>query len=422
MEIDVERQRQAREYARIRRRSALLEMALVVVGFAILFATGLDRWLRDLLQSTTQGFPLLGWQPLAGWFPWQILLYFLVILLVFTIIAIPQTYYSGFILPRRYGISIMTFKAWLNNTLKSATLGLIFQAVLISLIYALLAFQPQWWWLWGGILLLFFSVVMANLAPILLLPLFYRFQPLPEGELTQRLMALATRAHTTVRGVYSMGMSDKTTTTNAALMGLGQTRRIVLGDTMIDRYTPDEIEVVLAHELGHHVHQDIWKFILSQSILTLGGLYVANLLLHQIVERQHYYTSLTDPATIPFLVVLAGLYGLIITPLGNIYSRYIEYQADEYALQSTQKVVAFQTAMTRLANQNLTDIEPSPIIEFLFHSHPSVSKRLKHANAFAATRNQALSASFKADSRSATTSTDPSGMLSSGSSTPDSAH
>src|SRR5205085_12201958 len=126
--------------------------------------------------------------------------------------------------------------------------------------------------------------------------------PLPEGELTERLLALALRAHTKVRGVFSMKMSDKTTAANAASMGLGNTRRIVIGDTMLDRYTTDEIEVVLAHELGHHVHADIWKLITSQSILTLGGLYLVNVVLHWAVDTQHIYASFADPATMPLLV------------------------------------------------------------------------------------------------------------------------
>jgi STE24 endopeptidase len=278
----------------------------------------------------------------------------------------------------------MSLQAWLIDLLKSFVLGFILEVCAIELIYALLAYQPQTWWLWVAVIMLFFSVVMANLAPILIFPLFYKFKPLPDGELTQRLLELTNRANTKVRGVFSMEMSSKTTAANAALMGLGNTRRVVLGDTMLDHYTTDEIEVVLAHELGHHVHHDIWKLIISQSILTLGGLYVANLVLHWAVETQHYYLTLTDAATIPFLFLLTGIFSLVVMPLGNSYTRAIEYQADEYALQSTQMVDAFKSAMTRLANQNLSDIEPSPIVELLFHDHPSISKRLKHADALAA--------------------------------------
>src|SRR5437660_1483405 len=130
--IEVERQQQARKYARIRRRLSLLEMVIVAVGLVIVFSAGLDKWLRDQLQGFAQSFSLLNWQPLASWFPLQLLLYFLIITLVLTVVFIPLAYYAGFVLPRRYGISVMTFKAWVVNRLKGATIGFIFQAVLIS--------------------------------------------------------------------------------------------------------------------------------------------------------------------------------------------------------------------------------------------------------------------------------------------------
>lgn len=376
-ELDAERQQKAREYARIRLRLSFVSLAIAAISVLVVLSTGLDRWLRDQLQG-------LSWQPVHGWFPLQILAYFVILVVVYQIITTPLAYYSGFVLSHRYGMSTMSIGAWLVDLLKGFFLSLVLEVVLIELIYALLAYQPQWWWLWVGIILLLFSVIMANLAPVLLLPLFYKFKPLPEGELTQRLLALTERAHTKVRGVFSMEMSTKTTAANAALMGLGNTRRVVLGDTMIDRYSTDEIEVVLAHELGHHIHGDIWKLIISQSLLTLGGLYVANLALHWVVEGLHHYQSLTDAATMPLLFLLTGLFSLIVMPIGNTYTRAIEYQADEYALSSTKMVDAFKSAMTRLANQNLAELEPVPIVEFLFHDHPSIGKRLKHADEFAA--------------------------------------
>ncbi|HZU68107.1 MAG TPA: M48 family metallopeptidase [Ktedonobacteraceae bacterium] len=377
IEIDAGRQQKAKEYARIRRRLSLVNMAIGAAGVIILLATNLNSWLRDLLQP-------LGWQPVAGWFPWQVLAYFLILMLGYEILTAPLAYYNGFVLPHRYGLSTMKLSGWLGDLLKGLLLGLVLEGLAIELVYVLLAFQPASWWLWVAIVMLFFTVIMANLAPVLILPLFYKFTPLPEGDLSKRLLALAERAHTRVRGVFTMHMSSKTTAANAALMGLGNTRRIVIGDTMLDRYTPDEIEVVLAHELGHHVHRDIWKLIISQSILTLGGLYIVNLILHWAVDTRHYYPALADASTIPLLLALLGAYGLIIMPLGNAISRLIEYQADEYALQSTGMVEAFKGAMKRLANQNLSDVEPSPIIEFLFHDHPSVGKRLKHADEFEA--------------------------------------
>lgn len=375
VELDLERQQKAKEYARIRRRLSYLNMGIGVVGVFILLFTNLDIWLGEQLHG-------LSWQPVAGWFPVQILVYFLSLILAYEIITAPIAYYSGFVLPHRYGLSTMSLQSWLGDLFKGLALGLVLEVLVIEFVYMLLALQPQTWWLWVGLALLFFSVVMANLAPILILPIFYKFTPLPEGDLTKRLLALAERAHTRVRGVFTMQMSNKTTAANAALMGLGNTRRIVVGDTMLDRYTPDEIEVVLAHELGHHVHHDIWKLIISQSILTLGGLYLVNVVLHWAVETQHIYNGLADAATIPLLLALMGAFGLIVMPVSNGFSRAIEYQADEYALQSTKMVEPFKSAMTRLANQNLSDVEPSPVIEFLFHDHPSINRRLRHADEF----------------------------------------
>jgi STE24 endopeptidase len=413
MEIDTERQQKAREYARLRRQLSFVNIGIAVIGIIFIFWSELYIGLRDWLQP-------LSWQPVTGWYPLQVVAYFLILMLGYQIITSPLAYYGGFTLPHRYGLSTMTLRSWLADFFKGLILGLILETVVIELIYLLLATQPQMWWLEVAVILLFFTVIMANLAPILILPLFYKFTPLPEGELTQRLLALAKRAHTRVRGVFTMHMSSKTTAANAALMGLGNTRRIVLGDTMLDRYTPDEIEVVLAHELGHHVHHDIWKMIVSQSVLTLGGLYLINLALHWAVDVEHYYLSLTDVATMPFVLILTGLFGLIVMPIGNWLSRAIEYRADEYALQTTKRVDAFKSAMTRLANQNLADVEPSPLVEILFHDHPSIGKRLKHADAFA--ERYALNASLSAESLAPTSSIEPLGMPSSGSSRPDSAH
>ncbi len=396
--IDVERQEKARAYARLRRRLSYVSIGLGLICVLVVLGAGLDKWFRNVIQGAASGIPLLTWQPLAGWFPLQIIAYFVLIFVAYEILTLPLGYYSGYVLPHRYGISVMSMRAWLKDLGIGFGLNLVLEAAFISLVYALLAWQPQWWWLWAGLIILFFSVIMANLAPILIFPLFYKFTPLPEGELTQRLLSLAARAHTQVRGVFSMGMSNKTTATNAALMGLGNTRRIVLGDTMIDRYTTDEIEVILAHELGHHVHRDIWKLIVSQTILTLLGLFVANLVLHWVIDQQHYYRALTDPATLPFFFLLIGIFSFLVMPINNGYTRAIEYQADEYALQSTGKGEAFKSAMSRLANQNLAEIEPAPIVEFLFHSHPSIKKRLQHADDFMARPGYAISASLRAES------------------------
>lgn len=375
VELDPARQQKAKEYARIRRRLSFLGLGIGALGVCVLLLTGLAGWLRDLLHP-------LGWQPTSGWFPVQVLVFFIIVILVYELASAPLAYFSGYVLPHRYGLSVMSVKAWLRDVVVGLALELALGIAALEAIYFLLATQPLAWWLWVALALLFFSVIMANLAPILLFPLFYKFHPVPEGDLTKRLLALAERAHTRVRGVYTFDMSSKTTAANAALMGLGNTRRIVLGDTLLKAFTDEEVEVILAHELGHHVHNDIWKSLALQSLLTLGGLYIVNVIFHWAVETRHLYQGFADPATLPLLLALIALFGLLVMPLNNGYSRRIEYQADEYALQSTRMIEPFKSAMTRLANQNLAEAEPSPLVEFIFYSHPTINKRLRHAETF----------------------------------------
>ena len=227
MEIDVERQQKARDYARTSRRLSYISLGIGVVIILIVLSVRIDAWLRDVIQSAASWLPLLNWQPRGGWFPWQIVAYCLIAFLVYEILTFPLSYYSSYTLPHRYGISVMSKAAWFRELGIGLLLNLVLEIIFVSLLYTLLALQPQLWWLWLAVIILFFSVLMANLAPILLYPIFYKFTPLPEGELTQRLLALVAKANTRVRGVYTMEMSRKTTATNAALMGLGNTRRIV---------------------------------------------------------------------------------------------------------------------------------------------------------------------------------------------------
>jgi len=183
VELDLERQQKAKEYARIRRRLSFVSMGIGVIGVFILLFTNLGIWLEDQLQA-------FSWQPITGWFPIQILVYFLILILAYEIITAPIAYYSGFVLPHRYGLSTMSLKSWLGDLFKGLALGLVLEVLAIEFVYLLLALQPQTWWLWVALAMLFFSVVMANLAPVLIFPIFYKFTPLPEGDLTKRLLAL----------------------------------------------------------------------------------------------------------------------------------------------------------------------------------------------------------------------------------------
>ena len=231
--------------------------------------------------------------------------------------------------------------------------------------------------------MLLFTVLLSNLAPILIMPLFNKYVPLGDEhkELADRLLELARRANTKVKGVFKFDMSKRTKAANAALTGIGNTRRIVLGDTLINEFSTDEIETVLAHELGHHVHRDIPFLITFGTLSTTLSLYLASLALNWAIGY-FGFTGPADVAAFPALGLIFGAYGLITMPIENAVSRWRERMADDYALQATGKKEAFASAFTRLANQNLGEVDPEKWVVFMFYSHPPLGERIAKANAW----------------------------------------
>ncbi|MFI5276568.1 MAG: M48 family metallopeptidase [Ktedonobacterales bacterium] len=378
--LDADRQEQARRYSHQQQWLSLAGLALSAALVGVLLFSGLSFWLRDTLAVVP------AWQPFADWAPLRVGAYFLALFIAAFVIGLPLSYYSGYVLSRRNGISTQSLGGWLADEAKGLLLSLVFELLAVEGLYALLAASPRWWWLWAGAALLCLTTLLANLAPVLLLPIFYKLTPLPDGEVKSRSLALATQAHLRVRGIYSMNMSARTTAANAMVMGLGATRRIVIGDTLLDHYTPDEIETVVAHELGHQAHWDIPKLILTQSAIMLGGLAIVQFILSATLGAVSQYHGLADPATMPLIAATLGVFGLVTLPLSNGFSRWVEHRADVYALRATGMTGAFISAMTRLANQNLAEAYPSPIIEFLLYNHPSIGRRLAFGRAWARER------------------------------------
>jgi STE24 endopeptidase len=198
------------------------------------------------------------------------------------------------------------------------------------------------------------------------------------AELAERLMRLAEKARTRVKGVFKFDMSRRTKSANAALTGIGNTRRIILGDTLINEFTPDEIETVLAHELGHQVNKDIPILMAAGTLTTTLGLYLASLGMKWAVSA-FGFAGVADVAALPALGLVVSLYSLLIMPAENAFSRWRERLADRYALQSTGKSQAFASAFVRLANQNLSEVDPEPWVVWLFYSHPPLGERIQAA-------------------------------------------
>ncbi len=367
--MDPERQQKAKEYARIRHRLLVADLAIGAIYVLVLLFSGLSAWFKAQLLLVTS-------HPLV-----VIALYFVAFSIIYGLLDFPLSYYGGYVLPHRYGLSTQSLKGWLADQAKGAALGLGIGLVAMEVMYYLLRAFPSIWWLLTGILFLFFTIVLANLAPLLIVPLFFKFRPLEDEELVSRLISLAEKAGARVRGVFTIDLSAKTTAANAALMGLGNTRRIVLGDTLMEKYDPDEIETILAHELGHHVHGDIWSGIAVQAALTLVGLFLADRLLRWGVAR-FAFQGLADVAAFPLVAMATGGLAVLAMPVANAYSRWREGLADQFSLEMTDKPQAFISAMTKLANQNLAEAEPEPWAEFLLYSHPAIGKRIKRAQGF----------------------------------------
>jgi len=348
----------ATRYNRLKRRTALLSLALSAAFLVLLLITGASVAIRDRTGS------------LAG--------YVVLVALLHETLAFPLALYGGFLLERRYGLSTISVRAWLRDHVKALAIGLVFSLFAAGVLYAAAALAGDLWWALAAAVFSLLAIAITNLAPVLLMPLFYRFSPLQRPELTERLLALA-RAHgVRAVGVFEWGLGEKTSKANAALVGLGRTRRILLADTLLAAYSDDEIEVILAHELGHHVHRDLWKAIAFETALAFLGAFAADRLFRALGPT-FSVLRVDDPAGLPLLLLGAGAVSLVLVPLANALSRHAERRADRFALTLTNRPDAFITAMRRLASQNLAEEHPSRLVRALFYTHPPIPERIAAA-------------------------------------------
>jgi len=360
---------EVRRYNRIRRWLGISDFAVGFVFLIVLLVTGWSASLRDLAYKLgAQGFSL------------SLLIYLVLLLAISKALGIGLEYY-GFRLERRFQLSHQKVGSWLWDEVKGFLVGAILGGVVVELVYFTIRQWPQHWWLLAWVLFMGLFVLLAQLAPVVLFPIFYKFEPLEDEDLRRRLVVLSERAGTRVRGVYRWKLSEKSKKANAALTGLGHTRRIILADTLLDNYTPDEIEAILAHELGHHVHRHILKSIGVQAGITLLGFWAANWALHYAVDH-HMFEQLSDFANLPLLALISVVLSFLLMPALNAYSRFNERQADRYAFESTASIEPFISSMNKLADQNLAERAPAKWVEWLFHSHPSISRRLAAAEAW----------------------------------------
>ncbi len=369
---------EARRYSRINRFLSLADAVLGLELMLLLFLSGASGTLRDW------SFRLAGVDSYA----FALLFYVLMLSLIGKVLSLTLDYYS-YRLDREYQLSTQRFGGWAWDQIKGFLVSFVISVILAELLYLGIRQFPQTWWIvcWALFMVLF--VVFAQLAPIVLFPIFYNFRPLENEGLRERLTRLSTRAGTQVRGVYEWMLSEKSKKANAALTGLGNTRRIILADTLLANYSDDEIEAVLAHELGHHVHRHIPKSIIMQAVISFLGFWILKLVVRYSYQSANWFNSQYDFANLPLIVLVTAGLSLILLPAMNAYSRFNERQADRYAWSNVASVEPFITAMNKLSEQNLSERTPPRWIEVLFHSHPAVSKRSAAAEAWSAKASKA---------------------------------
>ena len=361
---------EARRYNRIHRWLGFSDVILGLAFLSALLLTGWNSVLRDWAYSAAfQNYTL------------SVFIYVLILMLVAKLLGLGLDYY-GFSLERRFKLSTQKTGSWVWDQIKEFLVGVVFAGIIAELLYLTIRMSPQHWWLIAWAVFMGLFVLLAQIAPLVLFPIFYKFEPLENDDLKNRLVRLSERAGTKVRGIYKWHLSDKSNKANAALTGLGATRRIILADTLLDHYSADEIEAVLAHELGHHVHRHIFKSILVQALITLVGFWAANYVLHEAIEQWGMFETLSDFSNLPLLILVSSVLSILLMPALNAYSRFNERQADRYAFESIRSVQPFISSMNKLAAQNLAERTPSRWVEWLFHSHPAISRRVAAAEAW----------------------------------------
>ena len=369
---------EAKEYGRLTLKLALIDMALdlaFLAFFAFALAQPIDAWLQS--QFT--------W--LAGDGLLHLLLrlsaFMLIYIALHAAISVGLSYYRGFVVEHRYGLSNQTLRRWFTQYAKRIALTTVANLIMIGGLYGIIWLTGDWWWAAAAACAFFVSVLIGYIAPVLILPLFVKYEPLGDDELQQQLSRLAEGTGLKIEGTYRLLLSEDTKKANAMLAGLGRTRRVLLGDTLLDEFSTDEIKVVMAHEIGHHVFGHIYKMLLMSIPYTLVSFFLCHLALGWWLGEA--YAPATAALPIPavaFLMLFLFVLSTITGPLQNALMRHFERQCDRYALQRTNLPDAYRAAFSKLAKLNKADPDPHPLEVFLFDDHPPIAERLAMADEF----------------------------------------
>jgi STE24 endopeptidase len=359
------------------------------------YRTGIGWWLGDIAW----GFLLPGvvlftgfsarlrtWATRVGrkWF-FVIAIYYVLFSLVTFVPDLPRAYYEDFVRQHAYGMSNQTFQKWMTDTLTALAVGLVMGAIFLWVPYLLLRKSPQRWWLYTGLLAVPFLCLMLLVTPVWIDPLFNDFGPMKDKVLEEKILALANRAGIDGSRVYEVNKSVDTKALNAYVSGFGNTKRVVLWDTIIARLDQPELLFVMGHEMGHYVLGHTWKLIGLFSALIMITLYAIHRTAGWVIGRYRErigFDSLADVASLPLLVLLFSAYFLIATPVGLAFSRQFEHESDRFGLEITRTNRAAALAFVKLQQDNLGNPRPHWLVKLWRASHPTLAERIEFCNTY----------------------------------------
>lgn len=366
--LDKERQQQARRYERENRLIGLASMLLSLMILLTFYFSGLSARIANL--------------SLGHSIVWTFIIYVISFQAVLIILSFPLNFYSNYIHEHKWKFSNQTMKSWLWEQTKSFFVGLMILLIILGLLLWIMAVSPQKWWLIAGLATALMSVIFATIFPVVILPIFNRYIPIQNKELTDALEKILSRGGLKSSGFFKEDMSRQTKKENAFLAGLGKTRRVVLGDNLMENMTIPEIESIIAHEVGHFKHRHIWKNIMMATLQQSVVFYLINLVMKSLFS-QFLSSTRWNLALFPiFAIFMGAISGLFFSLLHNALSRHFEKQADRYALENIKDKKSFMTALAGLADRNLSNAYPEWWVKLLYYAHPPIGERLSMAENF----------------------------------------
>lgn len=356
----------AKSYSRIKYSLSIIEIAYLLILLFLFQGLGISKILAEKISNFLNPNYII------------VSVYIFIIYFVYYLLNFPLNLYQSFILEHQFSLSQQKIKDWLKDQAKAGVISFVIAIILAGAFYYILKRFNNTWWIIVSLFWIFFSLILAKLMPVVIIPLFFKYHRLSDDTLRARIMNLAEKMQVKILDCFEIDFSKKTLKANAAFVGIGNTKRVILSDTLKDKYGYDEIEAILAHEFAHYRLKHLLKLISLNSLFIIFAFYLIFKTSHQALGF-FSLSSLSDIAALPVVLIYFVILGIVMQPFQAYISRRLERNADMLAIKVTGLKEAFISTMDKLANQNLADRNPHPVIKFFFFDHPPIDERIAMA-------------------------------------------